>query len=221
MSLDSIELAPSSSFKPIDFEPSSSCDSFDVPVTNAVSPTEIFRYTAVMDEDTEMAKENILSVRRANPIGVSRDYNSMDQARTAQTTNASAAPSTTNTTNSHHWISPLPFSPTASKEELEERDMLTTSLGWDSRVEPLEGGNGQPTVQLDFSRFFEPAALDSTAEIMDCDDFSLSSHDANSLSQDLETISKDPASFWEGSMQTASGTDSPTQVSLSSDDHSE
>ena len=216
MSLNSIELAPSLSFKPIDsFEQSSSCDSLDTTgTTNAVSPTEIFRYSEIMDEDTEMAKENILSVRRANPIGLSRDYNAMNN------TNANAAITADN--NNSHLISPFPFSPTASKEELEERDMLTTSLGWDSRVEPLEGERGQPMVQLDFSRFFEPVHMDTSVEIMDCDDFSLSSHDANSLSQDLETISKDPASFWEGGIrvvaQTSNGSESPTQVSLGSDD---
>jgi hypothetical protein len=39
---------------------------------------------------------------------------------------------------------------------------------------------------------------------MDCDDFSVSSREADSLlsEQDLENISKDPVSFWEGSIDT-------------------
>ena len=208
MNLENIEIAPNLSFKPIESDPSS-CDSFDA--AHPISPTDIFRDTPMGGEennDTDLLHCQCV-VRRANPIGNSQSGNN-NEANSSES----------------HLISPFPFTPTASKEELEEREMLTSSLRWEAG---LDGGGGvemetfkenQPTVHVDFSRFFEPVLLGSSnIDIMDCDDFSLSSDDERSLSVDLATISKDPESFWEESIAVApstSGNVSPTQVSLGS-----
>jgi hypothetical protein len=196
MSLENLELSSNLSFKPIEFETSSSCDSFDA---HPVSPIEIFRDQILMDdENADMADGHLLSVRRANPIGASRESFEGNGEGIE-----------------HNLITPFPFSPCPSKEELEERDMLTTSLGWEPRLEVvLKGDRGEQTmVQVDFSRFFD---LHNSIEIMECDDFSLSTQDANSISDDLGNISKDPASFWEESFAVTQS----SLVSLSSSDQS-
>jgi hypothetical protein len=61
----------------------------------------------------------------------------------------------------------------------------------------------------------------SAAGILDCDDFSISSHEVESIDDDLwcfEKISGDPAAFWEeGIAQGASG---PKRVRIPSQDSS-
>jgi hypothetical protein len=217
-----VDIAPLHSFKPIDLEsaqpidhlleidPDSSCDSIDVG-RGVLTPIDIFRGNS-MDGDSIVEEDmgGVPYVRRANPINEQQsgtstiddesdlDDDIMDIGDLQQL----------------RVISPYPFSHT-SKEEMEDREQLTSILEWSFEV--------RPTCHVDYSGFF---ALDDMAnnneQIMSdkCDDFSLSSHEANSLSQDgfLGSISEDPASFWKEGIDRviSERSHSPTQVSLGS-----
>jgi hypothetical protein len=196
-----IELAPSFSFKPIGVEPSSFSDILDA----QPSPTEIFRESAMaMADNNDCTPRPLPGVYRANPV---QSQENMEETEDEVGSRVIS-----------------PFSHTASVEEIEEREQLTTSLDWTTRLDGNEAFKGEHYI-VNFSRFFDPNTLANNIDVMDCcDDFSLSSHEANDLSEDpcLETISKDPASFWEEGIDAGQSTDRvwayPTEVSLGSSD---
>lgn len=181
------------SFKPIDLDPAypvdlmldavSSSDSLDI--GPGMAPTEIFRESG--DGVNIHAESSLPRFRRANPIdqrkvaaGEGEDMEECSYCRV---------------------ISPYPFSHT-SKEEIEEREQLTNAFDWTLETEPndncgmLNGWDTKCAVQVDYSRFFELLEAVNDQVMDECDDFSLSSHEANSLSDDL-FFSDNPASFWE------------------------
>jgi len=212
MNLDNSKMIAHFMFKPIDMESVSYNSSDNLFNAQPVSPTEIFREMALAEEKVDHISNTshcLLSVRRANPINSSECDDEMCS----------------------RVISP--FSHTASMEELEEREQLGETLDWAVQLEGNEsmmakgGGGDMQQCLVDYSRFFDPQTLANNMDVMDCcDDFSLSSHEANSLSEDfcLETISEDPASFWEeGIDATPPEGDrpwSPNEVSLGASDHS-
>ena len=69
-----------------------------------------------------------------------------------------------------------------------------------------------------YSFYFETVSMDEN----DCDDFSISTQGTDGLlDEDLafESISKDPASFWEHGISTPTRERSPTQISVGSDNN--
>ena len=215
-----VDIAPLLSFKPIDLEPAapidhlldidpdSSSDSIDIG-RGVMTPIDIFRDNS-MDGDSIVDEDmgGLPYVRRANPINEQQSATIDDESDLDDDTME------TLDLPQFRVISPYPFSHT-SKEEMEDREQLTRILEWSLEV--------RPKCHVDYSGFF---ALDDAANNYDqvmsdeCDDFSLSSHEANSLSQDgfLGSISEDPASFWEEGVGPAMSdrSKSPTQVSLGS-----
>jgi hypothetical protein len=215
-----VDIAPLHSFKPIDLEmaapldrlleidPDSSSDSIDIG-RGVLTPIDIFRDNS-MDGDS-IADEDMGGlpyVRRANPIDEQHSATIDDESDLDD--------DTMETGDSPHFrvISPYPFSHT-SKEEIEDREHLTSILEWSLEV--------RPKCHVDYSGFFAlGGAANNTDQVMsdECDDFSLSSHEANSLSQDgfLGSISEDPKSFWEEGVGPVMSdrSQSPTQVSLGS-----
>jgi hypothetical protein len=211
-----VDIAPLHCFKPIDVEPSeatdryleidpdSSCDSIDIG-RGVLTPIDIFRDNS-MDSDSIVEEDfgGLQYVRRANPINEQQSATMDDESDFDDDLMETQ----------FRVISPYPFSHT-SAEEMEDREQLTSILEWSLEV--------RPKCHVDYSGFF---ALDNEARNNDqfmseeCDDFSLSSHEANSLSQDgfLGSISEDPASFWEGCVgpEMSDRSQSPTQVSLGS-----
>jgi hypothetical protein len=164
---------PRFSFKAIDIETSSASDSYD---DELVSPTNIFRDASNSHNDPI----SVSPLQLANPVHEQHDSSeNYDSVRV---------------------ISPYPFSH-ASQEEIEEREQLTGTLDWS--MHPEDTGDSSITEEhihageycVNYSLYFQ-----SGAQQMDCDDddFSVSSHEANSIEDDLclENISEDPASFW-------------------------
>ena len=213
-----VDIAPLHSFKPIDLEPAapidrlleidpdSSSDSIDIG-RGVMTPIDIFRDNS-MDGDS-IVDEDMPYVRRANPINEQHSATTIDDE-------SDLDDDTMETGELPHFrvISPYPFSHT-SKEEMEDREQLTSILEWSLEV--------RPKCHVDYSGFFglSDTANDNDQVMSDeCDDFSLSSHEANSLSQDgfLGSISEDPASFWEDGVGPVMSdrSQSPTQISLGS-----
>jgi len=123
-------------------------------------------------------------------------------------------------------ISPYPFSH-ASREEITEREQLSNALSWtlaSSNISPEVKNKTATTasLQVDCSYFYGQAGAETDAVMEDCDDFSVSIADAESLSRDLGL--GDPASFWEEGASTIPSsiyivrTNSPTEISLGCDD---
>ena len=213
-----VDIAPLHSFKPIDLElaapidrlfeidPDSSSDSVDIG-RGVLTPIDIFRDNS-MDGDSIVDEDmgGLPYVRRANPINEQQSATIDESDEDDDTMEAVDLP---------HFrvISPYPFSHT-SKEEMEDREQLTSILEWTLEV--------RPKCHVDYSSFFELGDAANHDQVMsdECDDFSLSSHEANSLSQDgfLGSISEDPASFWEEGVGPimSDRSQSPTQVSLGS-----
>jgi hypothetical protein len=102
----------------------------------------------------------------------------------------------------HHRrvISPYPFSHT-SQQEVEELEQLTNSCDWSLQKVRTEKGSAwggkKISILVDYTRFLEFGGM-AVDQVMD-DDFSISSREAHSLSDDfcLSSISDNPASFWE------------------------
>lgn len=215
-------IAPTYTFKTIDFElaspidplldPNSSSESLEIGL--GMSPNEIFRESG--DSANIMNEVASLSlVRRANPLN--------DREIVAAAEYDDEEEDMVEDGNYYRVISPYPFSH-ASKEEIEEREQLTNAFDWDLQTAHNEKTSGRHekkfSIQVDYSRFFELGEGVYDQAMDDCDDFSLSSQEANSLSEDLclASISEDPASFWEegvGPIMTFRGV-SPAQVSLGS-----
>jgi hypothetical protein len=141
-------------------------------------------------------------------------------------------------------ISPYPFFRPRSREA--DQDLLATGgMGWSTNqattnnaslmmeetIDPSETQE-QADRPIDYSLFFPSEIGDGNqAGGMDCDDFSISSHEAESIQDDdlllcFEKISGDPASFWEEGMEESAGDNDSnrprlvSQVSLSSSDSS-
>jgi hypothetical protein len=213
-----VDIAPLHSFKPIDLEPGapidrlfqidpdSSSDSLEIG-RGVLTPIDIFRDNSMDGEsivDEDMG--GLPHVRRANPINEQQSATIDESDEDDDTMEAVDLPY-------FRVISPYPFSHT-SKEEMEDREQLTNILEWSLDI--------RPKCHVDYSSFFELGDAANSDQVMsdECDDFSLSSHEANSLSQDgfLGSISEDPASFWEEGVGPimSDRSQSPTQVSLGS-----
>lgn len=213
------------SFKSIDLSPCSTAESLDGENKN-VSPMAIFRdvvvgassnNNVVDDHDTSLSAPLVM---RANPINERRmddaDEDDVDAInyRELFISDSSASRESSSSSSSSRVISPYPF-PQPSQEDMDEREQLwklqpaATIGGY-----PLRG-HAEQHMPIDYAPYF---AFASGSGEMECDDFSASSRDANSLSdEDLEDISGDPASFWEGSID---GTGNSVDRSLSPDHQS-
>lgn len=227
---DFLDIAPPYSFKPIEagivpaidplqIDPNSSCDSADIG-QGIFSPMDIFRdgrdggESVVGDEDVGGY------VRRANPINEQQSYNFADEESDFddEVMEMAASPC-------FRVISPYPFSH-ASKEEIEERQQLAKGpLEWnlDMGIHHFSFEDSGKKCHVDYLSFFELNAFVHNDQVMaeDCEDFSLTSHEANTLSQNdfLGAASEDPASFWgEDGPLMSDRSLSPTQVSLGSVD---
>jgi hypothetical protein len=102
--------------------------------------------------------------------------------------------------------------PIDSSESETERRVISPFAHSEDRGTPLDWSEEHPCI-VDFSLLFEPNTFASHIDLMDCqdDDFSLSSREATSMCQDLESITEDPSSFWESSVERCS---SPNDISL-------
>jgi hypothetical protein len=187
------------SFKSIDLSPCSTAESLE---GENNKPMAIFRdigcggtsNNAVVDDQEDISlSAPALIVRRANPI-LERRMDDDDDDDDVSEANIQYRELSTGV------ISPYPF-PQPSQEDMDEKEQLwklqpTATIGG----YPLGGGDNEP---IDYAPYFAFAAASGSGE-MECDDFSVSSCEANSLSdEDLEDISGDPASFWEGSIEDA------------------
>lgn len=216
-----VDTAPLYSFKPIDLEPmdreldidpDSSSDSTDIG-HGILTPIDIFRENS-MDGDSIIDEDmgGLPFVRRANPI------NELHSATIDDESDLDDETMETGDLPYFRVISPYPFSHT-SKEEVEDREQLTCLLEWS-----LEK---RPKCHVEYSSFFELGDvannnINEHAMSDECDDFSLSSNEANSLSHDgfLDSISEDPASFWQEGVGPVMSdrSQSPTQVSIGSNE---
>jgi len=211
-------------FKPVDVTGlSSSEDSYDPP--SASSPSLIFRENLEVDNAPRNAAAPAVPflVRRANPI---------KERSSGSIGDDDEYPS--------RVISPHPFDPEAGQRQ--DHDGLTSSVSreWTAVVDgPVRGGgslkrardDAEVSMEPDYSRFFEfhPSAPSSPRELgvggMECDDFSISSYEADSLSENFSFggISRDPSHFWDEAIDRAGSTasnedrSSPAQVSLLSE----
>jgi hypothetical protein len=224
-----VDIAPLYSFKPIeqgptapidpliDIDPDSSCDSLDI-CPGMLSPTDIFRDSidgeSVMDEDMG----ELPYVRRANPINEQQSATIDDESDLDDGDDDEIGSSSY-----FRVISPYPFSHT-SEEEIEDRKQLNSVLEWRIKLNHNDKSSSRfgQKCHVDYSSFFELSENINNDQVMadECDDFSLSSHEANSLSEDgfLGSISEDPASFWEEGVGPimSDRSQSPTQISLGS-----
>lgn len=215
---DRVDLAPPTfTFKPIDEEGveddvssiSSGSSSHDEHDLNPGLPP-----SAAIFRD---GRERSVPVQLAHPIGPGST--SVDYDEVMDEEDAFAC----------RLISPYPFSQ-ASHEEITEREELTnTPIKWILGPEPSSTTTSNTkqelvSVQVNYSSFFADLLGGDVGEIdaaMDeCDDFSVSVHDVESLSRDLGL--EDPASFWEKGASNIPNsifierTKSPTEVSLGS-----
>ena len=125
-------------------------------------------------------------------------------------------------------ISPYPFSHT-SREEISERELLRDALRLtlgspqnkdDQRM--TTGNKMNAVIQVDYSSFFGRCSDENDVAMEECDDFSVSIQDADTISKDLGL--EDPASFWEDGASAIPSSifivrsKSPTEISVGSDD---
>lgn len=200
------------SFKPIvdlGLDPSSSCnsDSF-LQGEEPISPTNIFR------DATEMIQNDPMSVsplQLANPV--------YEKSAGSDNNDSLSIDALLSSSHNSRVISPYPFF-RPSQRELQERDELACSAwsmpeGTIDASETMEQGE-RP---IDYSLFFPCAPTAAGPAVgMECDDFSISSHEAESIEDDLcfEKIAGD--SFWDEGIDNRPRLVS--QVSLSSNDSS-
>jgi hypothetical protein len=220
---DGIQIDSSYSFKPIGQLEASESDSFDC---EPVSPTAIFRDSAEgyyphhdnSNNDRDPMSISPLQLALANPIyeqrgsahgGVDGDFDiDVDGDGDGDSFQASGGGT--------RVISPFPFLH-ATQRELEERQELRgEAITWSMPIEEIVDGSTTQEHQhvshrrVDYSLFFQSGAnvnvnatVNASGAGMDCDDFSISSHEAESIEDDLwcfEKISGDPAAFWEEGM---------------------
>jgi hypothetical protein len=244
MPAEGIQIDSCFSFKPIDHLGASGSDSFG---GEPGSPTAIFRDAAeglhhhYQDDENNNDPMSIspLQLALANPIIEQRGSGHVDvdfdvdiDAGQADAVQASGLGT--------RVISPYLFLH-ATQGELEERHQLSGgSMTWsgmpteeivdDSTTEEHHHHQQlqhESIPRIDYSSFFQSVANanvnvnGSAAGIMDCDDFSISSHEAESIDDDFlcfEKISGDPAAFWEEGM--AQGASGPKRVRIPSQDSS-
>jgi hypothetical protein len=227
---DFVDIAPQYSFKPIEPEPvppidplqldtNSSCDSLDIG-QGMLSPIDIFRDSIDGGESVVGDEDMGGFVRRANPINEQQSTTVAEEEEESdiddEEMEMAASPC-------FRVISPYPYSH-ASKEEIEEREQLANvPLEWNLEMGIHHFSSAEPGEKwyVDYTSFFELNSHVNNDQVMaeDCEDFSLSSHEANTLSEDnfLGSISEDPASFWGDDGPVMSDrSQSPTQVSLGS-----
>lgn len=198
---------------------SSSSDSDYSPGAVPVSPAVIFRESTDIEFSNDNSGLSVPSVLRANPIR----ERSIDMVEEEDDDDYDG-----------RVISPYPYRPDEI-EEHEEHRQLATSLRWKKREAgedyQTEQEEGHSSVMPDYSRFFELEPYSQHQRVMeichDDDDFSISSHEANSITEDFSFggIAQDANSFWEGVLVQANsfgrneeGRSSPAQVSLQSGD---
>lgn len=212
MDNERVDIAPAFSFKPVDDDGNSSVSSTSSSSSDDVGsdnlhmmgvcslPTEIFRF------GSDSAHPNL-----GKPRSTRDDFVTTDDAASA-----------------FRVISPYPFSHT-SREEISERQHLSYALRL-TLGSPYNKDDHQTTTRHEESDAIQVEYINCSGRITDendvvmeeCDDFSVSIHDADSLSKDLGL--EDPASFWEdGASAIPSSifimrTKSPTEISLGSDD---
>jgi hypothetical protein len=205
MQQDSVDLAPSFFFKPVD-SGNTNLDSSDTGSLSgdpSISPLAIFREST---DDIDQAPP-LPEVQRANPIS---DPSSMSSSSEEDLVPLSVDDGC------RVVVSPYPFSHT-SQEEIEEREQLWAG-SWTSDMpatELVQNEYSKFLFQVDYARFFERTGCQG--EVMDCDDFSLSSKEAHSISPEDLCISEDPESFWERGVEDVpliDRTNSPAMVSL-------
>jgi hypothetical protein len=251
MPAEGIHIDSNFSFKPINnLGASSGSDSFGGGEPG--SPTAIFRDAAEglhhhyqQDDNIDPMSISPLQLALANPIyerrgsghsGVDGDFNvdvHQDDAVHASGLGTRV-------------ISPYPF---ATQGELEERQQLSLSgeaMTWSNHMPTEEivdssstqehhqherESNNNSNPRIDYSLFFQSSAngnananlnVNASGAGMECDDFSISSHEAESIEDDLwlnfEKISGDPAAFWEEGMD--QGAAGPVRVRIPSQDSS-
>jgi len=220
---DRVDLAPPTfTFKPIDEEGVGGCED-DVSSISSGCSSHDERYSLDPGLPPSAAifrdgREQSVSVQLAHPIGPG-STSVDDDDDVAMEEDAFAC----------RLISPYPFSQ-ASHEEITEREELTnTPIKWTLEPEPSSTTTSNTkqesvSVQVNYSSFFagllggDVGEID--AEMDECDDFSVSVNDVESLSRDLGL--EDPASFWEKGASNIPNsifierTKSPTEVSLGS-----
>ena len=211
MDNERFDIAPAFSFKPVDDDgnssvlSTSSSSSDDVGNDNLLMmgvclPTEIFRFGS----DSTPPK-------LGKPRPTRDDFGAADDVAAA-----------------FRVISPYPFSHTSS-EEISEREHLSNALRLTLESHCNKDDHQTTTrheendaIQVEYFNCSGPITDENDVEMEECDDFSVSLQDADSLSTDLGL--EDPASFWEdGASAIPSSifimrTKSPTEISLGSDD---
>jgi hypothetical protein len=230
MHADGIQIDSGYSFKPIGhLGASSGSDSFD---GEPVSPTAIFRDTAEGLDDHHDNINNMdpmsispLQLALANPIYERRGivHRGVDSDVDVDV-DASGG--------SRVVISPYPFF-LATPREIEERHELNgEAMPWSMPTEEIVDASTtqehhhqhESNRRIDYSLFFQSGAnmnANASGAGMECDDFSISSHEAESIEDDLwcfEKISGDPAAFWEEGMDQGEG--GPVRVRIPSQDSS-
>lgn len=193
-----LEVLAASPIDPLLDDPNASADGVDIAL--GMSPADIFRDDS---GDCEMEVESLQTLRR--PINEQQQppllavLDSCKERREA---------SSAQDESSRRVISPYPFSH-RSKEESEGLEQLTNAFDWSLETAHYNTGCSVDKrcekvvpVFIDYSQFFNFGEVEIDQVMNSCDDFSLSSIEANSLSDDfcLSTISEDPASFWEEGM---------------------
>jgi hypothetical protein len=237
MPAEDIQIDSCFSFKPIDHLGASVSDIFG---GEPGSPTAIFRDAAEGlhhhynnsnnndDDNNDPMSISPLQLALANPIyerlgsGYADVDADGDQAGAVQASGLGT-----------RVISPYLFLH-ATQGELEERQQLSgEAMTWSGMPteEIVDASTTEEHCQhkhhhesiprIDYSSFFQSVANvnASASGIMDCDDFSISSHEAESIDDDFlcfEKITGDPAAFWEEGMD--QGTSGPTRVRIPSQD---
>jgi hypothetical protein len=204
MQQESVDLAPSFFFKPVD-SANTDLDASDTSSLSGdpISPLAIFREAT---DDVDRAPP-LPEVQRANPIS---DPSSMSLSAEEDLVPLSVEDGC------RVVVSPYPFSHT-SQEEIEEREQLW-ACSWTSDMpttELIQNEHNKFLFQVDYAHFFERKGCQG--EVMDCDDFSLSSKEAHSINPEELCISEDPESFWEQGVEDIplfDRTNSPAMVSL-------
>jgi hypothetical protein len=157
-----------------------------------------------------------LPFRRATPIAQSQSGES--SFRRAATTAPTATARSFGGFSERRPVAPTSQDDMIEREQLWKLQPAATTVDASSpEARPQEQREPTSSGTIDFAPYFEfasvvenegantaAAAAQAAMECNDDDDFSVSSREADSLlsEEDLENISKDPVSFWEGSIDT-------------------
>jgi hypothetical protein len=204
MENERVDIAPAFSFKPVDDDGNSS-------VLSASSSSSDFMMEGCLPTDNCR-------------LGRDGTYPNLVKQRS---TREDYYVTTDDAASAFRVISPYPFSHT-SREEISERELLSDALLTlgspkkkdDHRI--MTGNKINAAIEVDYSSFFGRTSDENDVAMEECDDFSVSIQDADTISKDLGL--GDPASFWEdGACSIPSSifivrSKSPTEISLGSDD---